>query len=255
MLLMGLVALSLFASANASLAKTCKGMKWGDSQVCRVKKVDKTFFHIFLMLLGKYNKQVTLGNSAAGYRSTSQYSSADPLPASSAAPSESSFSLVAAKKNLASSSYKAASAEETQSEGAEVPTTTGTVTDGNTQSSTVGTSSTIQSLESTTSNGGLKRGVAWSSKPSSKVADVTAEKLKTAAGWYYTWGESPVDNMPDSVEFVPTIWSADETKVKETVEALLKQDTLPSYVLGPNECDLESQCNASPEDTAKIYTQ
>lgn len=153
--------------------------------------------------------------------------------------------------SISASTYSGTSKIDQYSHSAASPS--GSLTAGTFTRST--SSSAAASTSSSSGSSSIKRGAGWSNKPSSKITDETAQVLAKTSSWYYTWNENPVEGMPDSVQFVPALWGANETQAKQLVDNILAQDTLPEYFFGPNECDIEGQCNAAPNVVAAIYTK
>jgi hypothetical protein len=73
--------------------------------------------------------------------------------------------------------------------------------------------------------------------------------------WYYTWGTEPLNDAPESVEFIPMLWGNFDTNSKEMKWINDKEYENYNYVLTFNEPDVSDQANMSPERVVELWQQ
>lgn len=95
-------------------------------------------------------------------------------------------------------------------------------------------------------------GIAWD--PENEQGATSNLGAAASASWYWNWGPSPVDGMPSGIEFVPTLWDA-KSDVAGFVDSILAMEPKPSFVMGPNECDMAEQCGMEADAVASVYRE
>jgi hypothetical protein len=95
-----------------------------------------------------------------------------------------------------------------------------------------------------------KKGAAWSYNAkawSHKIHDVGAH-------WFYHWGNTPREEIPDNVEYVPMFWgksSVTDEAIARMIE--LKNEGRINYILGFNEPDGAQQANMTVDEAIALW--
>ena len=94
-------------------------------------------------------------------------------------------------------------------------------------------------------SGNVKHGLAWSYGS----ADQDAWSDYNVS-WYYHWSSKGWAWVPDSIEFVPTIWCDDAELWERATQNIPKN--FDGYILLANEPEFPDQCNATPDRVAEL---
>ncbi len=84
------------------------------------------------------------------------------------------------------------------------------------------------------------------------------ERIKALnARWFYSWGASLPEGVPENVDFVPMIWGGFGEKGQETLGNVkqLGKDGKVRYLLGFNEPDQKHQSNLTVEKVVELWPQ
>lgn len=101
-----------------------------------------------------------------------------------------------------------------------------------------------------TGNSYGKRGLAWA------VDDRWAPTIATdKISWAYHWQDDYISTLPSSVEFYPMLYSGSQDDINKFDAAVKSMPSAPTYILGPNEPDIPSQSNMSPQEAAAVWKQ
>jgi len=72
------------------------------------------------------------------------------------------------------------------------------------------------------------------------------------AHWFYSWGSTPPENLPDGIEFVPMIWGGNAVESLAKTGADLRQQGYKE-LLGFNEPDHDDQSNLTVEHALELW--
>ena len=109
----------------------------------------------------------------------------------------------------------------------------------------------FESHDATQTEPGLnKKGVAYSYN-----TEAWSHKTSELAGhWFYSWGNTPVEEIPENIEYVPMFWGRWGVN-QENIDRLidLKEQGIVKYLLGFNEPDNIGQSNVTVEDALDLW--
>ena len=96
-----------------------------------------------------------------------------------------------------------------------------------------------------------KRGLGITTKPASQWR----EKLeRSGARWFYSWGPTAPESIPDQIKFVPMIWGRTGVELQSKIPEILKQQG-SQELLGFNEPDRKEQSDLKVEQALKLWPE
>lgn len=119
------------------------------------------------------------------------------------------------------------------------------------------TTTTAPSPTSSSSGGGglsvangIKRGLSYN------TASLTDGFSAQQVSWVYNWGQTPDGTLAEGVMYIPMLWGNSGSFTSSwSQNAQTAIDNGATFLLGPNEPDLSSQSNMSPQDAAALWKQ
>ncbi|CDU22485.1 uncharacterized protein SPSC_01115 [Sporisorium scitamineum] len=110
-------------------------------------------------------------------------------------------------------------------------------------------------LDTRSNDSAHQMGVPWGCGPDC-LKGLKSTK-STQIHWYHHWQDSCVEDLDKlGFDYVPTFWGPSKWDKWESVKAeLCKRKTMPKYMLGPNEPDVQGQADLGPQAAAKLWMQ